>query len=393
MLLATMFKSIQVVHTPVCVKMLPEEVVLLCSLYQMYRISNKKKRKRWWIRNYLLQRENLMSDLRMTDGSFCNFTRMSKSDFEHLLEMIGPSIAKRETNIRQPVSPQTRLAITLRYLATGDSYSSLSYTFRVSKQLISKIIPDVCQELINSLAGYVKVPSSEQEWKQISREFEIRWNFPHCIGAIDGKHVMIVAPNNSGSEYYNYKNQFSMVLMAIADGNYNFIYANYGAKGRSSDSGIFQETPFYNALLENSLKLPRPEPITQGGTEMPYVIVGDSAFALTENIMKPYPGIHERGNKKRIFNYRLSRARRIIENVFGILCVVFRVFTKPIPLKPANCELVVIAYVYLHNFLRRNSVSRSIYTPPETFDFEDSEGNLLEGSWRRERLSGESLST
>lgn len=157
MLLATMFKSIQVVHTPVCVKMLPEEVVLLCSLYQMYRISNKKKRKRWWIRNYLLQRENLMSDLRMTDGSFCNFTRMSKSDFEHLLEMIGPSIAKRETNIRQPVSPQTRLAITLRYLATGDSYSSLSYTFRVSKQLISKIIPDVCQELINSLAGYVKV--------------------------------------------------------------------------------------------------------------------------------------------------------------------------------------------------------------------------------------------
>lgn len=168
-----------------------------------------------------------------------------------------------------------------------------------------------------------------------------------------------------------------MVLMAIADDNYNFIYANYRAKGRSSDSGIFQETSFYNALLENSLKLPQPEPITQGGTEMPYVIVGDSAFALTENIMKPYPGIHERGSKKRIFNYRLSRARRIIENVFGILCVVFRVFTKPIPLKPANCELVVIARVYLHNFLRRNSVSRSIYTPPQK----------LESSWRRELSS------
>ncbi|CAH2088473.1 unnamed protein product [Euphydryas editha] len=89
--------------------------------------------------------------------------------------------------------------------------------------------------------------------------------------------------------------------------------------------------------------------------------------------MKPYPGIHERRNKKRIFNYRLSRARRIIENDFGILCVVFRVFTKPIPLKPANCELVVIACVYLHNFLRRNSVSRSMYTPPQTFYIEDSE--------------------
>lgn len=63
-----------------------------------------------------------------------------------------------------------------------------------------------------------------------------------------------------------------MVLLAIADGNYNFIYANYGAKGRSSDSGIFQETPFYNALLENSLKLPRPEPITQGGPEIPMLL-------------------------------------------------------------------------------------------------------------------------
>ncbi|CAG9782596.1 unnamed protein product [Diatraea saccharalis] len=104
MLLATMFKSIQIVHTPVCVKMLPEEVMLLCSLYLIDRISNKKKRKRWWIRNYLLQRENLMSDLRMIDGSFCNFTRMSKNDFEHPLEMICPLIAKRETNIRQPVS-------------------------------------------------------------------------------------------------------------------------------------------------------------------------------------------------------------------------------------------------------------------------------------------------
>ncbi|CAH2088483.1 unnamed protein product [Euphydryas editha] len=137
-----------------------------------------------------------------------------------------------------------------------------------------------------------------------------------------------------------------MVLLAIADGNYNFIYANCGAKGRSSDSGIFQETSLYNALLENSLKLPRLERITQGGPKMPFIIVGDSAFALTENIMKPYPGIHERGNKKCIFNYRLSRARRIIENVFGILCVVFRVFTKPIPLKPANCELVGLAFQF-----------------------------------------------
>ncbi|KAJ8711930.1 hypothetical protein PYW08_004085 [Mythimna loreyi] len=100
--------------------------------------------------------------------------------------------------------------------------------------------------------------------------------------------------------------------------------------------------------------------------------------------MKPYPGIHNRGTIKRIYNYRLSRSRRIVENVFGILCAVFRVFRKAIPLKPATCEIVTMTCVYLHNFLRRNKQSRAIYTPPGTFDYEDSEYNIIEGFWRRE---------
>lgn len=141
---------------------------------------------------------------------------------------------------------------------------------------------------------------------------------------------------------------------------------------------------FYKALADNQLNWPTPDPIRQDGPNMPYVLVGDSAFALTEKMMKPYPGNHDVGTTRRIFNYRLSRARRIVENVFGILGVVFRIFRTPITILPFNAELVVMACVYLHNFLMRNSQSRSLYNPHGTFDSENVDHDILEGSWRRE---------
>lgn len=113
-------------------------------------------------------------------------------------------------------------------------------------------------------------------------------------------------------------------------------------------------------------------------------ILYDSAFALTENMMKPYLGNHDVGTIRRIFNYRLARARRFIENVFGILGVVFRIFRTPITLQPSNAEVVVMACVYLHNFLRRNSQSRSLCNPHGTFDSENTDHDILEGSWRRD---------
>lgn len=57
------------------------------------------------------------------------------------------------------------------------------------------------------------MPSTEAEWKRIASGFEQQWNFPHCIGALDGKHVVMTAPTNSGSVYYNYKHTHSVTVV------------------------------------------------------------------------------------------------------------------------------------------------------------------------------------
>ncbi|KAJ8914354.1 hypothetical protein NQ315_011342 [Exocentrus adspersus] len=148
-----------------------------------------------------------------SSGEFQNFTRMSLEDFNYLLNKILPVVSKQDIQLEQAIPAKMRLAITLRFLATGDSYKSLHYLFKVSPQIISKIIPHVCTALNEALKDEIKLPSSIYEWLKIENGFNKK--FPHCLGAIDGKHIVIQAPMNSGSEYYNYKKSFSIVLLAV----------------------------------------------------------------------------------------------------------------------------------------------------------------------------------
>lgn len=198
---------------------------------------------------------------------------------------------------------------------------------------------------------------------------------------MDGKHIQLQAPINSGSTFYNYKSFFSIVLMALVDANYNFIFVDIGAQGGISDGGVFRNCQLHKDLKSTKLNFPMPTCLPGTTTEVPFVLLGDQAFALTDNTMKPYSGLHPKGSKERIFNYRLSRARRVSENAFGILSSVFRVLRKPLLLEPEKAEVVTLAIVCLHNFLRQSPTSHNLYTPNGTFDMEEA-GQVIPGSWR-----------
>lgn len=227
--------------------------------------------------------------------------------------------------------------------------------------------------------------SSEHEWRKLADDFEQQWNFPKCVGAVDGKHVVITAPPNSGSIYYNYKHTHSIVLMAICDANYKFLYIDVGRNGRQSDGGIFNKCSFATALDDGELQLPEPRALAGNELHLPYVVVADDAFALRTNVMKPYPG-RNLNPSQRIFNYRLSRARRVIENAFGIMCSKFRVMHSPILLDAEKARKVTLACCALHNFLiSRKSIA---YAPTSSIDQRVDHGNISEGQWRNEIPDG-----
>lgn len=191
-------------------------------------------------------------------------------------------------------------------------------------------------------------------WITIAEEFKTRANFPNCIGAVDGKHIRVIKPERSGSLYMNYKHFFSIGLLAIADTNYRFIYVDIGSFGKDSDSTIFRNSLLWEKLEKNHLNIPAPTPsntFPEIDISLPYAFVGDEAFGLDKHLLRPYSGTHL-PVKKKVFNYRLTRARRYIECTFGILSNKWRILHRPIDVKVDFAVDIVKCCCVLHNFVR-----------------------------------------
>nr|XP_042911865.1 uncharacterized protein LOC110282418 [Parasteatoda tepidariorum] len=182
-----------------------------------------------------------------------------------------------------------KLAVTLRYLASGDSYGPMKYLFRIDKATISKFIPETCTAIYSVLKDYIQVPATEEEWQDIAKKFEERWNFPNCIGALDGKHVIVRHKRKYGSQCFNYKLANSIVLFALVDADCNSIYIDVGTNGRVADSTIFSISELRGALENNAQGIPPPSILPMSNEILPYVIVADEAFPLKNYLKKPYP--------------------------------------------------------------------------------------------------------
>lgn len=200
------------------------------------------------------------------------------------------------------------------------------------------------------------------EWKRIADRFEELWNFPNCCGAIDGKHVRIEAPWNSGSLFYNYKNHHSIVLQAVVDAEGKFLVVDVGEAGRNSDGGVFASSSFGRMFYDKKLHLPAPRKLSPNNpTYFPYVFVADDAYCLHQHMMKPFAKA-KLTRERRIFNYRQSRARRIVECAFGMMAKKFRVLEIASLAHPDVTKQIVLACCVLHNVIRdKEGVLSDVY--------------------------------
>ncbi|XP_052818053.1 putative nuclease HARBI1 [Mya arenaria] len=351
------------------------------------RRRRRARLRRCWVRPWLgdVRREQfghfnrLMPELRREDpASFQNFLRVQPEMFDELLTRLGQRITKQDTNYRKAINPGTKLAVTLCHLASRDMYSSMKFDFRLPANTLSLVVKEVCQAIVGEYKDEVmKCPITSGEWTTVAEKFERRWNVPHACGALDGKHVAIRKPANSGSLYHNYKGFFSIVLMALVDAHYNFLWIDVGGDGYMSDAMINNDSELKECLCDGSIGFPVPAPLPYDNRDTPYFLLGDDAFGLRTNMMKPYAA-RNLTKEQRIYNYRISRGRRIVENAFGILAQRWKVLLGTMQQQPETARLIVEACVCLHNLMRM----RYPTLQNEALDHEDVNHEVVLGSWR-----------
>lgn len=282
-------------------------------------------------------------------------------------------------------------------MATGESYRAMTYHFMRGLTTISTIISNTTENIWTVLQPKYLDSPSQEKWLQISDRFFELWNIPNCVGAIDGKHFRIKCLPNTGSTYFIYKGYFSIVLMACVDADGLFTTIDVGEVGRNSDSAVFRTSNLGRALNLDILQLPPPRPLPSSNNEnnFPFYFVADEAFPLTKYLMRPYPK-RSLDNKKRVFNYRLSRGRKSVECAFGMLVSKFRLFEGPICCKEETINNIIKAACVLYNYIR---IKQGIFSHPKIFDtqqenrqvqaqqnYERQVRSLSEAQQNRERL-------
>ncbi|XP_064624570.1 uncharacterized protein LOC135486037 [Lineus longissimus] len=241
----------------------------------------------------------------------------------------------------------------------------------MSRSSIGKHVLATCEVLWKVLQPVELPKPTEQQWISMAKRFGSLWDYPFAVGAIDGKHIALVNPSNSGSMYYNYKGFPSIVLMALSDADSCFTIVDCGQYGRVSDAGVYQASQISQLLQENRLNIPEDNVIVSTSDHyIPYVIVGDEAFPLKSYLMRPFAA-RTLDRHRRIYNYRHSRARRTVECTFGILARKFEIFQRPMRLQPDKAVTVTNAATVLHNFIRRRDGHMTDHTSTVQYETDD----------------------
>ena len=230
-----------------------------------------------------------------------------------------------------------RLAIFLRFAATGSPASILAELFKLGVSTVHKIIEEVGIAIVDSLPPPFFPPTNTL----VERFNHLRPNaFPGVIGAVDGSHIRIDTPCHNPADYYCYKKFKSIILLAIAGPDCECLWFNVGFPGKAGDARVFRESGLQDFVCS-----------LNGNKHL----IGDGAFPLSLGLMKPYD-FEGATEEQELFNFKLSSSRMVIECFFGHLKSRFRCLLKGLPFRSIGaCCTMVSACVLLNNYILFNS--------------------------------------
>jgi hypothetical protein len=276
---------------------------------------------------------------------------VSRNTFNYILSRIRHKL-ERKTISEDPVSPECRLGICLYRLGRGDYFYTIAEMVGLGRSTVSTIVGEVTEAIVTCMwkeCVTAYMPVTEENFKKKILDMEEFWQFPFSWGAVDGCHIPIKCPAGgaeSMKEYHNFKNFYSIVLMAVVDAKYRFVWGSCGFPGNSHDSVLLQSTSLW-ANIKEGIFSPNFSQLEQG-IYVPPLLLADSAFPMEACLMKPYTNAILT-KEQRYFNYRLSRARMVVEGTYGQLKGRWRFLLRKSESNHFEVKMATLACMVLHN--------------------------------------------
>jgi hypothetical protein len=253
--------------------------------------------------------------------------------------------------VNEVIEGPERMAIFLSFLATGETYSSISTTYDVSPATVINCVKEGVELFRQHLVpAEIKVPSGA-ELQQVMVDFEALCSMPQCCGAIDGTFMKINKPVKDGDAFYCYKKYPAIIIFACVDARGRFTYVNTGAPGSMGDAAVWNRSTLKYKLHNNLWLCANPKRVN-GVPIHPY-LVADTAFALSSRVMKCWEGVDVGHGPKYNFNYAVIRTRRVVEQAFGRLKGRFHIVQRCTSRDDCFAANIAMVCCALHNMIER----------------------------------------
>lgn len=319
--------------------------VHLIRLLQNYK-RNRAPRRAWVLPRPQHWFQELLNN-RILDHCWKLNFRVSRDTFEYICQLVAPAIARQNTRLRVPIPVEKRVAVGLWRLATGDCYRSCSLIVGLSKASAVYCTHEFVEELCRMRCDFIKFPTTTAEIRRKIEGFKDKSDIPNVVGAVDGTHVPIKAPDINHEDYFNRKHFYSYVVQGVVDSSNLYMSVSTGYPGSMHDARVLRLSELYDAA-ENENVLMEPTVDINGTTVRP-LIVGDSAYPLTTWLLRPMKDNGALDQHQRHFNKELSKARVVSEHAFGLTKNRWRILQKRLDDQSDRVPDTIFACCVLHN--------------------------------------------
>ncbi|XP_033998069.1 protein ANTAGONIST OF LIKE HETEROCHROMATIN PROTEIN 1-like [Trematomus bernacchii] len=243
--------------------------------------------------------------------------RMSEETYVYLCNKLRLAMERQDTAFRKCIPLKKRVAIALWKLATGSEYRSIGHIFGVSNTTVCRCVQDFCAAAETLLVPELIRSPDREKFAEMADYTENRWGLPQCVGAIDGSHIPILAPQEYHCDYFNRKGWHSIILQGVVDGKGHFWNVFAGMPGSLHDARVLRLSTLWELASRGNYFPPCTRNI--GGVNAGYYILGDNAYPLQNWLMKTFPDNRQLTAEHVIYNKNICRARVVVENAFGRL--------------------------------------------------------------------------